>query len=333
MVRSLIALTDDSAQPIFKAIDEAKASLRIKMFVFSDPMLLKSVIAAHKRGVDVRVILNDARRSGERDNEHARSALERAGVAVRGGNPAFDLTHEKSMVVDETSALVMSLNWATKNLSETRDYAVLTTRGRDVREVTDGFESDWHRGAFEPKHDSHLVWCPGPGRDRICRLIDDARHRVFVQNERFQDAVIIERLVRAARRGVKVDVMARPPHTLKREKLIEGVGGLRIMDDVGIKVRKLKHLRLHGKVLLVDGAAAIVGSINFAAGSLDSRRELAIEVRDDHVVERLQRILQHDWEHSRPLDLSDEGLLADLEDRIEDGGHLLSLKGHRDIDD
>jgi len=333
MVRSLIALTDDSAQPIFKAIDEAKASLRIKMFVFSDPMLLKSVIAAHKRGVDVRVILNDARRSGERDNEHARSALERAGVAVRGGNPAFDLTHEKSMVVDETSALVMSLNWATKNLSETRDYAVLTTRGRDVREVTDGFESDWHRGAFEPKHDSHLVWCPGPGRDRICRLIDDARHRVFVQNERFQDAVIIERLVRAARRGVKVDVMARPPHTLKREKLIEGVGGLRIMDDVGVKVRKLKHLRLHGKVLLVDGAAAIVGSINFAAGSLDSRRELAIEVRDDHVVERLQRILQHDWEHSRPLDLSDEGLLADLEDRIEDGGHLLSLKGHRDIDD
>ena len=333
MVRSLIALTDDSAQPIFKAIDEAKASLRIKMFVFSDPKLLKSVIAAHKRGVDVRVILNDARRSGERDNEHTRSALERAGVAVRGGNPAFDLTHEKSMVVDETSALVMSLNWATKNLSETRDYAVLTTRGRDVREVTDGFESDWHRGAFEPKHDSHLVWCPGPGRDRICRLIDDARHRVFVQNERFQDAVIIERLVRAARRGVKVDVMARPPHTLKREKLIEGVGGLRIMDDVGIKVRKLKHLRLHGKVLLVDGAAAIVGSINFAAGSLDSRRELAIEVRDDHVVERLQRILQHDWEHSRPLDLSDEGLLADLEDRIEDGGHLLSLKGHRDIDD
>jgi len=267
------------------------------------------------------------------DGARYAECLRAAGVAVRGGNPAFDLTHEKSMVVDETSALVMSLNWATKNLSETRDYAVLTTRGRDVREVTDGFESDWHRGAFEPKHDSHLVWCPGPGRDRICRLIDDARHRVFVQNERFQDAVIIERLVRAARRGVKVDVMARPPHTLKREKLIEGVGGLRIMDDVGIKVRKLKHLRLHGKVLLVDGAAAIVGSINFAAGSLDSRRELAIEVRDDHVVERLQRILQHDWEHSRPLDLSDEGLLADLEDRIEDGGHLLSLKGHRDIDD
>jgi phosphatidylserine/phosphatidylglycerophosphate/cardiolipin synthase-like enzyme len=333
MARSLIVLTDDSPEPIVKTIADAKSSVRIKMFVFSDPLLLKTVIAAKKRGVEVRVILNDARRSGEKDNEHTRKALERAGIEVREGNTAFDLTHEKSMVVDETSAFVMSLNWATKNLTESRDYAVVTTRRRDVSEVMDGFDADWHRHTFEPRGGSDLVWCPGPGRDRICQFIDDARHRIFVQNERFQDTVIVERLVRAARRGVKVDVMARAPHTLKREKLIEGVGGLRIMDDVGIKVHKLKHMRLHGKVLLADGVAAIVGSINFAAGSLDSRRELAIEVRDDNIIERLQGILEHDWEHSRPLDLSDEGLLADLEDRIEDGGHLLSLEGHRDNGD
>ena len=41
-------------------------------------------------------------------------------------NPAFDLTHEKSMVVDDKSAFVKSLNWDTKNLTETRDYAVVT---------------------------------------------------------------------------------------------------------------------------------------------------------------------------------------------------------------
>jgi phosphatidylserine/phosphatidylglycerophosphate/cardiolipin synthase-like enzyme len=130
--------------------------------------------------------------------------------------------------------------------------------------------------------------------------------------------IIIERLVRAARRGVKVDVMARPPHTLKREKLVEGVGGLRIMDDVGIKTHKLKDLKLHGKMLLADGVAAIVGSINFAAGSLDGRRELAIEVRDNNIVDRLHKVAHHDWERSHPLDLSDQGLLADLENRIED---------------
>jgi len=89
------------------------------------------------------------------------------------------------------------------------------------------------------------------------------------------------------------------------------------MDDVGIKIHKLKKLRLHGKMLLADGVGAIVGSINFAPGTFDGRRELAIEVRDDEVVERLDKVARHDWKHSHPLDLSDDGLLNDLGDRAE----------------
>jgi phosphatidylserine/phosphatidylglycerophosphate/cardiolipin synthase-like enzyme len=116
--------------------------------------------------------------------------------------------------------------------------------------------------------------------------------------------------------------MARPPHTLKKDKLVEGVGGLRIMDDVGIKIHKLKHLRLHGKMLLADGVAAIVGSMNLTPGSFDDRRELGIEVRDDRVVERLHEVAHHDWKHSHPLDLSDKGLLSDLESRAEAAGIL-----------
>jgi cardiolipin synthase len=332
MTRSLVVLPDDSARPIVDAIHAAKHSLLVKMFVLSDPALLRALVAAHQRKVKVRVILNGARRSGQKDNERARTVLERAGIDVREGNPTVELTHEKSMVVDEAGAFVMSMNWATNNLTETRDYAVVTMNTRDVKEITEGFDADWHRHTFQPPHDTRLIWCPGPGRDRICDFIDRARHRLFVQNERFQDTVVIERLVRAARRGVKVHVMARAPHTLKREKLIEGVGGLRILDDMGIKIQKLKDLKLHAKMLLADGVAAVVGSINLASGSLDERRELAIEVHDDQVVERLAKVAHHDWEHSRPLDLSDEGLLADLEDRIAEGGHLLALDRHKDAD-
>jgi cardiolipin synthase len=330
MSRSLIVLPDDSAKPIIAAIAGASKSIRIKMFVFSSPVLLEAVIAAKRRGVQVRVMLNPARRSGEEDNEATHKALEHAGIVVKDANPAFALTHEKSMVVDDETAFVKSLNWATRNLTETRDYAVVTKRSHDVAEIVECFEADWHRHTFGPRAKSHLVWCPGPGRERICQFIDEARHRLFVQNERFQDMVIIERLVRAARRGVKVNVMARSPHTLKKEKLVEGVGGLRIMDDVGIKIHKLKHLKLHGKMLLADGVAAIVGSINFAAGSLDGRRELAIEVRGDDVVDRLHDVARHDWEHSHPIDLSDEGLLADLEDSIEDSAQLLAIDDEGD---
>ncbi len=325
MSRKVIVLPDDSAQPILEAIGAASKSLRIKMFVFSDPALMDAVIAAQRRGVKVRVMLNPARRSGEEDNEETRKKLLHAGVEVIDSTPAVDLTHEKSMVVDDKVAFVKSLNWATRNLTETRDYAVVTLHGHEVGEIVECFEADWHRKPFDPGEKAHLIWCPINGRERIARFIDEAKHTLFVQNERYQDAVIIERLVRAARRGVKVHVMARPPHKLKVEKLIEGVGGLRILDDVGVKIHKLKGLQLHGKMLLADGTAAIVGSINLAPGSFDSRRELAMEVRDDHVVDRLHKVAQNDWEHSHPLDLSDEGLLADLEDRDGGGADKLVL--------
>ena len=100
--------------------------LNIRMFLFTDPTLLNVVIAAKKRGVHVRVMLNPARRSGENENEESRKTLEAAGIEVRDSNPTFDLTHQKSMVIDEATGFVESLNWETRDLTETRDYAVVT---------------------------------------------------------------------------------------------------------------------------------------------------------------------------------------------------------------
>ncbi|MGB6391518.1 MAG: phospholipase D-like domain-containing protein [Candidatus Acidiferrales bacterium] len=313
MSRSLVVLPDDSAKPILDAINNARKSIRVKMFVFSDPALLSAVIAATRRRVKVRIMLNPTRRSGKAENEHSRKILQAAGVEVIDSNPAFGMTHEKSMVVDDATAFVKSLNWETKNLTVTRDYAVVTTHRHEVREIIECFEADWKRKSFDAGEDAHLIWCTGNGRERIARFIDQAKDSIFLQNERYQDAVIIERLVRAACRGIKVHVMARPPHKLQKDKLTEGVGGLRTMADVGIKVHKLKHLKLHAKMLLIDDCRVIVGSINLAPGSFDSRRELAIEVPGGPVVERMSKIVHHDWKHSHKLDLSDQGLLAELQ--------------------
>ena len=110
MSHKLIVLPDDTAKPIVDAIDGARKSLNIRMFLFTDTSLLDAVMAAHKRGVKVRVMLNPARRSGESENEEARKLLTDAGVEVRDSNPAFDLTHQKSMVVDNQVGFVESLN-------------------------------------------------------------------------------------------------------------------------------------------------------------------------------------------------------------------------------
>ncbi len=320
MSRSLLVMPDDTSKPLLAAIDGARKSLRVKMFTFSDPGLIQAVIAAAKRGVDARVMLNAARRSGEAENEETRKTLTNGGVTVQDSNPVFDLTHEKSMVVDDATAFVMSLNWETRNVTETRDYAIVTTHKHEVDEVVACFEADWHRKPFDAGDKALLIWCNTNGRERFAHFVDRAKHSLWLQNERYQDAVIIERVVRAVTRGVKVHILARPPHSLKKDKLIEGVGGLRIMQDVGAKVHKLKGLKLHGKMMLADSARAIVGSVNLAPGSFDGRRELAIEVDDAHVIKHLEKVAQRDWENSHLLDLSDAGLLADLAKRDKGEG-------------
>ncbi|MBA3912701.1 MAG: phospholipase [Acidobacteriales bacterium] len=319
MSRYLVVLPDDTAAPLLAAIHGSKSSLRIKMFNFSDPHLENAVIEAHRRGVKVRVMLNPARRSGVKENEDTCKRLLATGIEVLDSNPAFDVTHEKSMVVDDNSAWIMSLNWDTKNLTGTRDYAVVTSHAHEVGEVIECFEADWSRQKFEVGKHSHLIWCVGNARHKIAEFIDQTKHSLWVQNERYQDPQIIEHIVRAGCRGVKVHVMARPPHGLKTSKLNESVGSLRMLDDVGVKVHKVHGLKLHGKLFFADGVRAIIGSINLAPGSFDSRRELAIEVRDQDVLQRLHDVLHTDWTNSRPMDLSDAGLLADLgDDRASD---------------
>jgi cardiolipin synthase A/B len=137
---------------------------------------------------------------------------------------------------------------------------------------------------------------------------------------------MIQHLVRAARRGVEIHVMARPPHKLKREQVSEGVSGLRILQDAGAKIHRLRHLKLHAKLIFADGNRAIIGSINLSPGSFDTRRELAIEVNDEHVTNRLNNIIRHDWANSKSIDLSDEGLLKELKKSDEGAPEDLALQ-------
>ena len=320
MARKLIVMPDDSIEPILTAISGAAKSLRIKMFSLSDGRVLSALVKAHKRKVKIRVLLNPARHSGEIQNKGSRSVLLDAGIDVLDTNPAFTVSHEKSMVVDDAAAFIGSLNWDPDNFEETREFAVISTDADEVAEVVECFDADWSRQPFEPHRPSNLIWCPNGARDRIGEFIEGAKHSLFVQNERYQDAIIVDRLVRAKLRGIKVHVMTRPSHSLRARKVVEGVGDLRIMDDVGIAVHKMKHLRLHAKVMLADKSRAIIGSINLTSSSFDERRELALQLDDPDVVTRLSKVVHDDWQNSHVLDLSDRAVASDLERHPKNGG-------------
>ena len=149
-----------------------------------------------------------------------------------------------------------------------------TTDALEVAEMVRCFDADWSQAEFKrPK--SRLIWCPNNGRSRIAAFIDSAQRSLWLQNERYQDTVIGASGAALAR-GVKVHIMARPPHNLKPDKLIEGVGGLRIMRDVGAKVHRLSEAARQDA--LADEAHAVIGSIN-RRGQLRQRRSRRVPMR------------------------------------------------------
>jgi phosphatidylserine/phosphatidylglycerophosphate/cardiolipin synthase-like enzyme len=89
------------------------------------------------------------------------------------------------------------------------------------------------------------------------------------------------------------------------------------MERFGVKIRRQKHLKLHAKLILIDGSQCQVGSMNIDRSAFDLRRELGIESDAPDVVNRLRETFQIDWDQAAryhapdPLDpsLHEEGEL------------------------
>ena len=108
------------------------------------------VIEAHRRGIDVRVMLNPAKSDGLRKNDESFALLRASGVPIQWTSPEFVVTHEKSMVVDHT-AYICTFNFSDKYFQRSRGYALVTSIAEEVEEVVAGFEADWKAKAVRSR--------------------------------------------------------------------------------------------------------------------------------------------------------------------------------------
>jgi phosphatidylserine/phosphatidylglycerophosphate/cardiolipin synthase-like enzyme len=66
-----------------------------------------------------------------------------------------------------------------------------------------------------------------------------------------------------------------------------------------LKVRALKGIRLHVRVILRDGERAFLGSQSLRAAELDRRREVGLVFRDGAIASRMGKIFHQDWAKGR----------------------------------
>jgi phosphatidylserine/phosphatidylglycerophosphate/cardiolipin synthase-like enzyme len=301
----LIVEPDDGVGPVRELINSAEKSLLIKQFTFSEPTLLQAVTDRKSAGVRVRVMLNPKRSGGDRANDDTYDYFKKNGVEIQWANPKFYVTHEKSIVVDEEVALISTFNLCLKYFTQTRDYGVVTHDPVRVAQIIEGFEADWEHRDWLPNPESGLLWSNANSRLRMSHFIDNAKHKLDVQHPKFVDAVILDRLLEAADRGVHVRVLCGGKHGISDWDVLDTFSSLRVLKRFGVKVHKQKNLRLHAKLLIADDSHALVGSMNIDRSAFDLRRELGTTIKDEAVVKRLIDVFNTDWELSHSYDPPD----------------------------
>lgn len=301
----LVVQPDDGLGPVRQFLDSAQSSLLIKQFTFTEESLIQAVIDRANAGVDVRVMLNAQRSGGDRANDETFEQLRRAGVAVRWSSPKFYVTHEKSIVVDASAALIATFNLCTKYFTLTRDYGVITEVPHQVQQIVEVFDADWEQRDWTPTAYEGLLWSNSNSRYHMARFIDSAQHRLDVQHPKYVDAVILDRIAAAADRGVKVHVLCGGRHGISDWDVLDTFASLRTLRRFGVKVHKQKNLRVHAKLLIADNAHALVGSMNIDRSAFDLRRELGLTTSDLRVVQRLKGVFDTDWDLSHQYDPPD----------------------------
>ena len=252
----LIVEPDDGVDPVRNLISSAEKSLLIKQFTFSEPTLLQAVTDRQNAGVEVRVMLNPKRSGGDRANDDTYDYFKKNGVSVQWANPKFYVTHEKSIVVDAKTALIATFNLALKYFTQTRDYGVVTDDPSRVAQIIEGFEADWEHRDWLPDPDTGLLWSNANSRLRMSHFIDSTKHKLDVQHPKFVDAVILDRLLAAADRGVHVRILCGGKHGISDWDVLDTFSSLRVLKRFGVKVHKQKNLRLHAKLLIADESHA-----------------------------------------------------------------------------
>jgi cardiolipin hydrolase len=124
---------------IIRQIETATEKLHICVFTISDDSITNSLLTAHKKGVQIKLITdNDKSLDMGSDVEQ----LARAGIAVKMDTTPNHM-HHKFMVSDQRSLVTGSYNWTLSAAKYNHENIILTREASVVKSFAQQFDQLW----------------------------------------------------------------------------------------------------------------------------------------------------------------------------------------------
>ncbi len=296
---------------LYALVNNAQHTIDMTMYALQDTTFSGYLVAACKRGVVVRVVL-DQNNEKSHDTPAYNQLNAQAGCSAVWANTAFAVTHEKSFIVDGTQMALMSLNLQSQYYSTTRDYAMVYNDPIDIAAVRATFNMDYAAGtpasgiagasdySYQPTPGNDLIWSPTTSKASMLSIINNAKTSLIIENEELGSSAgyIVSAIAAACQRGVTTRVLIEnESHTYDTQFTTLKAAGCSVhyySSSTGFYV--------HAKAVVADDGLttqnAYMGSINYSNASMTQNRELGMFISDTASVQTLYTAMVADFNNA-----------------------------------
>jgi len=298
-------------------IREAEHTLHLSQLYMNFDHVIRDLLGeledAAERGVQIKVLLNQAEDPADR-NRRAMEILARYGAEVKEeGRPGAGKLHAKIIVADRSRALVGSTNWSAMSIRNNHETNLLIKQPKVadfyVRWIEELYREPTENPELEPvKINGSRTVIDREHEDVIAELIDEAGEKIWLgiyafrtyfgtQYEGSTSDRMVEKLADAVDRGLDVRVII---EYSDYNEMINNFNAqtARELLDRGVEVRAApEHLNTHWKLLVVDGQV-LAGSMNWGYSGFDLHAEASFLTDQKNAVGEMERYFLARWNNA-----------------------------------
>ncbi len=295
-----------------KLIRSAESTLHLsQLYMNNDPTgrkLVGELTDAAKRGVDIKVILNETKDR----NQWAVRWLHQAGAKVKQGNRGRSgKIHAKLIIADRSRLMIGSTNWSGMSIRNTHETNLRIDHPTIADYYVRWIENLYENPRLDPKLESvkvpELKTVTGrQHKEVIPELISNAKERIWLgiyafktyfgsRNKGSTTDKLARKMVAAKKRGVDVRVILELSDYSDFMNEINAKTARYLLDNGVIVKGSPRHKTAHWKLLLVDDNV-LVGSMNWGYSGFNLHAEASILCSNTSTVETLERYYLNLWQ-------------------------------------
>jgi phosphatidylserine/phosphatidylglycerophosphate/cardiolipin synthase-like enzyme len=290
----------DLGAEIEAAIRGATTSVHMTMYLLTDSAIIDALGDLRASGKDVKVVLNQVFPPDSSDNTTAFTKLKSRGVDVVYAPVAYTFTHAKTVVIDASKVLIMTMNLTASSARDNREYIATDADPADVADCEKLFAADFTNGAVSV--DGKLIVSPQTAspvdpQTRLKALFDSAHTSLDIEVQSISDEGLTDAIIRAQQANVAVRVVVATGYELTAGEADAAAK----MKAAGVPLVGLASPYIHAKAVVVDGSRVFVGSQNFTETALFDNREVGVVTDAPAEAAKVGEVIAQDFAAGTPL--------------------------------